>query len=527
MCPAQQGQIGQVGVPAGGPVLHVVGLAGFGGDPAAGDDAPRSRAARARRWAGVAVRAVRPDGQRDPGPQQGRGQCGDPRRRRGDVPRIRSPAHVGPARIAAGRRRRLPRRVARRDGAGVRRSVSGQCARVDTIGVTSASHAVNRCSAAVRVCPREVVHTWSPRVVDSRVTDTDTGNPPRVGIAPVAWAALTRATSPSARRADAGYVVGLGSATVRRTRRSRRSPPRPPGGAAPRPGPPSPRSGRTTVTGPRTRRPRRGPGSGGGCSTRITRATNWATAAGDSCPHHGASSVITPASCSTSRWSACRARASTCSAGDHPRRPRPAQRRVLGGERPGTGQPPGTPAAHPRASSIAPSPTSGRLPDWPRRAIRRANSYSTPATRRAQHLHIRGRAVPGQQAPSPAAPHPPRSRRRPRVRHLRRGHLHREPPPAPHRHRWSACPPYPIRAPIPGSNTCSNHTKGDRHHQTSGRTLWTIPATTVGPDTGLHSRPEPSAQGPTACCSSAADLTPPAGLSPATRFSCTVGRSWS
>ena len=38
----------------------------------------------------------------------------------------------------------------------------------------------------------------------SRVTDTLTGSPPRVGIDPVACAALTSATSPSARRAEAG-----------------------------------------------------------------------------------------------------------------------------------------------------------------------------------------------------------------------------------------------------------------------------------------------------------------------------------
>ena len=59
--------------------------------------------------------------------------------------------------------------------------VSGQRPVSTTIGVTCASHAVNRASAVVRVCPREVVHTWSPSAVDSRVTDTDTGNPPRVG----------------------------------------------------------------------------------------------------------------------------------------------------------------------------------------------------------------------------------------------------------------------------------------------------------------------------------------------------------
>ena len=82
--------------------------------------------------------------------------------------------------------------------------MSGQCPVSITIGVTSASQAVNRCSAAVRVCPRDVVHTWSPRAVESRVTDTDTGSPPRVGIDPEACAALTNATSPSARRADAG-----------------------------------------------------------------------------------------------------------------------------------------------------------------------------------------------------------------------------------------------------------------------------------------------------------------------------------
>ena len=82
--------------------------------------------------------------------------------------------------------------------------MSGQGPVSMRIGVTIASQAVNRASASVRVCPREVVHTVSPNAVVSRVTDTLTGSPPRVGIDPDAWAALTKATSPSARRADAG-----------------------------------------------------------------------------------------------------------------------------------------------------------------------------------------------------------------------------------------------------------------------------------------------------------------------------------
>ena len=94
----------EVGVPAAGPVVDVVGLAGFGGDPAAGDDAAlvpggqRPALGRGRGPGGA------PDGQRDPGPEQGRGQGRDPQRRRGG-PARRCPRRIGPPSAGAGTRR--------------------------------------------------------------------------------------------------------------------------------------------------------------------------------------------------------------------------------------------------------------------------------------------------------------------------------------------------------------------------------------------------------------------------------------
>ena len=188
--------------------------------------------------------------------------------------------------------------------------MSGQPPVSITMGVTRASQAVNRCSASVRVCPREVVHTRSPSAVVSRVTDTLTGSPPRLGIDPLACAALTRATSPSARRADAGTW----SASVRNrsanasTAAITASPSR--RGSTP---------DRTTESAVRANDNDRdsyapassGSGSAGGCSTRITRAMNPATAWGTA-PHHGINSLpITAASSTRSRRCADRAIAST------------------------------------------------------------------------------------------------------------------------------------------------------------------------------------------------------------------------
>ena len=116
MRPAQQGQVRQVGVPAGGPVLHVVGLAGLGGDRAAGDDAargpgrpapgaaPGSRSGRsARRPAGSGSRAgcaaraaIRAAAERPP-------TCPPSPRRRIECRRC-----VGSRHRAAASRRRVP-----------------------------------------------------------------------------------------------------------------------------------------------------------------------------------------------------------------------------------------------------------------------------------------------------------------------------------------------------------------------------------------------------------------------------------
>lgn len=156
------------------------------GIPHPGMMQPRSRVARARRWAGVALRAERPtaSGIRVPSRVVARAVIRAVAEGWRVTPSLSSPAGSMAARNSA--------------------TVSGHCPASTTIGVIRASHALKRCSAAVRVCPRDVVHTRSPRDVDSRVTETETGSPPRVGIDPLACAELTRATSPSARRAEAG-----------------------------------------------------------------------------------------------------------------------------------------------------------------------------------------------------------------------------------------------------------------------------------------------------------------------------------
>ena len=159
--------------------------------------------------------------------------------------------------------------------------VSGHLPVSITIGVTIASQEANRASAAVRVCPREVVQTWSPRVVESRVTETDTGSPPRVGIESVACAALTRATRPSARRAEAGTW----SASERR--RSANASIAAITASPSRRGSTPARITESEVSANDRDRlswaaASSGSGSGGGFRARITRATNWATATGDS-----------------------------------------------------------------------------------------------------------------------------------------------------------------------------------------------------------------------------------------------------
>ncbi len=126
------------------------------------------------------------------------------------------------------------------------------------------------------------------------MTETDTGNPPRLGIEPEAWAAFANATRASARRAEAGTW----SASLR-NRSANAS-------IAAITASPSKRGrfpDRTTESEVRAKDNDRaswaaassGSGSDGGVRTRITRATNCATATGDSSPHHGDSSVITAA----------------------------------------------------------------------------------------------------------------------------------------------------------------------------------------------------------------------------------------
>ena len=226
------------------------------------------------------------------------------------------------------------------------------------------------------------------------------------------------------------------------------------------------RSGQTTATDPRTRPTSSGCGSGGGCSIRTTRATNWATAAGDSCPHHGDNSAITPAICSASRWSACRARACTCSLVITPAAQTPPRPDASSANAPARANLRAHPADHPRASSIAPSPTSGRLPDRAAAAIRRASSYSTPATVGAQHLHVRGRAFPSREPHRGQFPARHRSHRDHVVRDVRGRHPHRGRRPHISRHRRSTCPPCPHPCPhLPGSNTCSNPTGCGRHRE--------------------------------------------------------------
>ena len=216
----------------------------------------------------------------------------------------------------------------------------------------------------------------------SRVTDTDTGSPPRVGIDPVAWAVLTRATRPSARRAEAGTWsasersrsanASIAAITASPSRR----------GSTPA------RMTESEVSAKDSDRASwaavsSGSGSGGGFRTRITRATNPATAIGDSWPHHGPSSVITAAICSAVRWSACRARAWTCSLVITPEAHTPARVGWSSANAPARARRRAHPADQPRASSIAPSPTSGRLPARAAAVIRRASSNSTDAT--AEH----------------------------------------------------------------------------------------------------------------------------------------------
>ncbi len=243
------------------------------------------------------------------------------------------------------------------------------------------------------------------------MTDTDTGSPPRVGIDPQACAALTRATSPSARRADAGTWsawernrsanASIAAITASPSRR----------GSTPD------RTTESDVSANDTDRASwaaasSGSGSPGGVRTRITRATNAATAAGDNSPHHGPNSVITAAICTVVSRSACRARASTCSLVITPAAHTPPNAGCTSANAPARARRRAHPADQPRASSIAPSPTNGRLPDRAAAAIRRANSNSTDAT--AEHntsTSAAGRSpaakpMPGRSSPvSPANCH--------------------------------------------------------------------------------------------------------------------------
>ena len=100
------------------------------GIPQPGMMQPLSRAASARRWAGVAVRAVRPTASGIRVPEQGRGQLGDPRRRGRTQGRPRPVGGRVGSRIGGSHQPAGP--AAARSSA----TVSGQCPESTTMGVT-------------------------------------------------------------------------------------------------------------------------------------------------------------------------------------------------------------------------------------------------------------------------------------------------------------------------------------------------------------------------------------------------------
>ena len=147
--------------------------------------------------------------------------------------------------------------------------------------------------------------------------------------------------------------------------------------------------------------------------------------------------------------------------GDHPRGPHHPQVGVHLNERPRAGQPRAHPADQPRASSIAPSPTNGRLPDREAAAIRRANSNSTDAT--AEH-NTSTSAAGRSPAPRPIAGTSPEvSPASWAHTWATSGEATTTADPGPHisQHRRTTRSPYPHPIPHHDSNTCTNTIKRD------------------------------------------------------------------
>ena len=140
-------------------------------------------------------------------------------------------------------------------------------------------------------------------------------------------------------------------------------------------------------------------------------------------------------------------------------------------ERPRAGQPAGPPRRPPpRASSTAPDPTNGRLPATVAACIRRANSYSTPATARASTSTSAAGRSPARQPHRRQVPDRHLDGLLPQVPHLPGRRRHRT-----HRARSTTArllnPAAPPTSPI--SNTCTNPITGSDIACAPGPTLWT------------------------------------------------------
>lgn len=247
---------------------------------------PRSRMARARRWATVAARLVRPTAR---GTWPSSGVSANPAIRADIV----VPAPVDRSASMRSRPQHGPASSA-------------------TIGVTSAAQATNRCSEPVSPWPRLVVQAGTPALVRVRVTVSATGRPPRAGRASAEAAEVTRATSPSARRAAAGtWSAALRSFSAQASTAAMTASPS--------------RRGRLpvrTTESPRAAKERNrlswasassGVGSSGGWRVRITRWMNLPSDSGVCRPHWSDSCSTTADISSSVSPSARRARASPCS----------------------------------------------------------------------------------------------------------------------------------------------------------------------------------------------------------------------
>ena len=215
-----------------------------------------------------------------------------------------------------------------------------------------------------------------------------------------------------------------------------------------------------------------GSGSGGGCSRRITRATNAATACGDSCPHNcgqlpdhrGHLVGLQRADVAGDRVHMI--------GGDDPGRPRRRQGRVLGGQRPRPGQPAGL-RHQPTAGHPAPPPdppTAGCPPPW-RRASGGPTRTPPPRTPRPTPPHPPSDA-PRPTGPSPAGPHQPPRWPAPTGRPPPATPTPAHPPPAdrpPCAGPLSCCSPQPpiARTPVRTLSRVADNTRG--HEPTCGR----------------------------------------------------------